>query len=185
MNWHKLFESHLSALGSHDTRRLSAPVLVAPLAAAAALFATELHASTSWAHNLPVGHPILFQESSMSNYRILASVALAAAASLSLFSVQAQNSSTGNANAGGSAHENGNATRNSSQTTSPGLPPGAESTTGNKAAVPASGGMDKNPNTGSTPGTIPAARSPQGNKADTPKSGNSNSDSGSTGTMSR
>ncbi|MEP6558309.1 MAG: hypothetical protein ABJB17_07495 [Burkholderiales bacterium] len=114
----------------------------------------------------------LYQETSMINRHILTRVVVAAATGLALLSVQAQTGSSGNNNADKSTGQAGDATRNGSPTTAPGLPPGAKSVTGNMGAVPASGAMSSNPNTGSTPGAIPAERSPNGNKADTPKSGN-------------
>ncbi|MBZ8142946.1 hypothetical protein CLD22_24015 [Rubrivivax gelatinosus] len=69
--------------------------------------------------------------------------------------------------------------RQGSETTPSSLPPGATSSDGNKAAVPASGAADgmsgtgtmpADPATGSTPGLPPGATSDRADKAMTPAS---------------
>jgi hypothetical protein len=76
--------------------------------------------------------------------------------------VAASAQATGAASAPGS--------RAGSKTTPSALPPGATSTRGDKAAVPASGASAAiDPNTGSTPGMPPGAGSARGDKAMTPK----------------
>lgn len=96
-----------------------------------------------------------------------ARLALVAAAGLSFFAAHAQSTSTGSPSATGQEATSG--TRNEADTTPRGMPPGAEQSVGNKAAVPASAPPQKNPDTLSTPGQVPGERAPDGNKAMTPK----------------
>lgn len=114
----------------------------------------------------------------MTHRIIFTRVAIAGATSLAFFAAQAQTTPAGSASADGSARTEATGSRNGSPTTPAGLPPGAKSTTGNMAAVPASGPVKTNPETASTPGKTPGMRSPQGNKAHTPNDSSSNSKPG-------
>lgn len=95
-----------------------------------------------------------------SSFRTLRHVAPALLLALAAGGVSAQTAAQGAASG----------PRSGSKATPSNLPPGATSTRGNKAAVPASAasaGID--PNTGSTAGMPPGARSARGDKAQTPK----------------